>query len=129
MKILTDGLDSIDLDWAVARCEGHRLANFIKGGGLVRILPDEGGSASWRPSASWTDCGPIIEREKIDVAWSEDGWYANMYWRGLDVIPAGAAGESFRCGGDGPTPLIAAMRCYVKSKLGDRVEVPDSLLG
>jgi hypothetical protein len=27
----------------------------------------------------------------------------------------------------GPTPLIAAMRCYVASVLGDEVEVPDSL--
>jgi hypothetical protein len=27
----------------------------------------------------------------------------------------------------GPTPLIAAMRCYVASKLGDEVEVPKEL--
>jgi hypothetical protein len=26
-----------------------------------------------------------------------------------------------------PTPLIAAMRCYVASKLGDEVDVPDEL--
>lgn len=30
--------------------------------------------------------------------------------------------------GYGPTPLIAAMRCFVASKLGDEVEVPDELL-
>ena len=28
---------------------------------------------------------------------------------------------------NGPTPLIAAMRCYVISKLGEEVEVPDEL--
>ena len=28
----------------------------------------------------------------------------------------------------GPTPLIAAMRCYVASKLGDEVNVPEDLL-
>ena len=28
----------------------------------------------------------------------------------------------------GPTPLIAAMRCYVTSKLGDEVEIPKDLL-
>lgn len=28
----------------------------------------------------------------------------------------------------GPTPLIAAMRCYVASKLGDEVEIPEELL-
>jgi hypothetical protein len=29
---------------------------------------------------------------------------------------------------DGPTPLIAAMRCYVASKLGDNVELPEGLV-
>jgi hypothetical protein len=28
----------------------------------------------------------------------------------------------------GPTPLIAAMRCYVASQLGDEVEVPSDLM-
>jgi hypothetical protein len=28
----------------------------------------------------------------------------------------------------GPTPLIAAMRCYVLSKLGEEVEIPDGLI-
>jgi len=28
---------------------------------------------------------------------------------------------------DGPTPLIAAMRCYVASKLGEEVDVPEEL--
>ncbi len=28
----------------------------------------------------------------------------------------------------GSTPLIAAMRCYVASKLGEEVEVPDELI-
>jgi hypothetical protein len=27
----------------------------------------------------------------------------------------------------GDTPLIAAMRCYVASKLGDEVEIPNEL--
>jgi len=29
---------------------------------------------------------------------------------------------------EGDTPLIAAMRCYVASKLGDEVDVPEELL-
>jgi hypothetical protein len=28
---------------------------------------------------------------------------------------------------DGPTPLIAAMRCYVASKMGDEIELPEEL--
>jgi len=27
----------------------------------------------------------------------------------------------------GPTPLIAAMRCYVASKLGDEIKLPEEL--
>jgi hypothetical protein len=27
----------------------------------------------------------------------------------------------------GPTPLIAAMRCYVASKMGDEIELPEEL--
>jgi len=27
----------------------------------------------------------------------------------------------------GPTPLIAATRCYVASKLGDDIEIPEEL--
>jgi hypothetical protein len=27
----------------------------------------------------------------------------------------------------GPTPLIAAMRCFVSSRLGDEVEIPKEL--
>jgi hypothetical protein len=34
--------------------------------------------------------------------------------------------NEFACFGD--TPLIAAMRCYVASKLGDEVEVPAELI-
>jgi hypothetical protein len=26
-----------------------------------------------------------------------------------------------------PTPLIAAMRCYVASKMGDEIELPEEL--
>jgi hypothetical protein len=29
---------------------------------------------------------------------------------------------------DAPCPLVAAMRCFVASKLGDKVEVPKELL-
>ena len=29
---------------------------------------------------------------------------------------------------DGPTALIAAMRCFVASRLGDEVEVPEELV-
>ena len=62
-------------------------------------------------STDWAQGGPIIEREKIATAWHITRWVA---WRGVVEHP-------------GPTPLIAAMRCYVAAKLGDEVEIPEEL--
>lgn len=68
-------------------------------------------------STDWAFGGPIIEREKIrlDTSWNqEDGqWSARI--------------DSVGGWWQGDTPLIAAMRCYVTSKLGDEVEIPKEL--
>lgn len=65
-------------------------------------------------STDWAQGGPIIERERIDVyGFDGDSWGAE---------------DNFRARQYGPTPLIAAMRCYVASKLGDEVEIPQQLL-
>jgi hypothetical protein len=60
----------------------------------------------------WEYGGPIIEREKITLEWTGEDWMA--YIKHDD--------EFF-----GLTPLIAAMRCYVASRLGDDVDVPEGL--
>jgi hypothetical protein len=62
------------------------------------------------PSIAWDHGGPIIEREKIEVRpGSTDGlWFGSIH----DVY-------MFM---EGPTPLIAAMRCFVASKFGEEVE-------
>jgi len=62
-------------------------------------------------STDWAQGGPIIEREGINlVKMHGHGWHAD-------------------CGkvATGPTPLIAATRCYVASKLGDDIEIPEEL--
>ena len=65
----------------------------------------------FKPSTNWSHGGPIIEREGIAIGKSWEGWKA----------------FTETSGGEGPTPLIAAMRCYVASKLGDEVEIPEEL--
>ena len=71
--------------------------------------------AGYSPSTDWSQGGPIIERERIAVQSPNDkGWYATDYM--------------FKTYESGPTPLIAAMRCYVTSKLGETVEIPKGLL-
>lgn len=71
-----------------------------------------------RYSRSWRDAGPIIERERIELEFIDpaDGtWYAcvNPLASGHCVLPHY----------EGLTPLIAAMRAFVASKLGEEVEL------
>jgi hypothetical protein len=99
----TDDLTGAALDWAVAKCEG-----VINGDDLDVGFVLEG---AYLPSTDWEQGGPIIEREKIATAWHITRWVA---WRGVIEHP-------------GPTPLIAAMRCYVAAKLGDDIEIPEEL--
>ena len=72
-------------------------------------------NGDWLPnySTEWCHGGAIIESERIClIDQGGDYWQAICGWK-----------EMF-----GDTPLIAAMRCYVASKLGDEVEVPEELL-
>ena len=66
-------------------------------------------------STNWAQGGPIIEREKITIRFWEGEEYVHAYkWNT----------EGWH---EGPTPLIAAMRCYVGFKLGDDIEIPEEL--
>lgn len=78
-------------------------------------------------STDWAQGGPIIDREEINLLKRDERpWSGYAYRYGKHKKLRGQRGcEIFRA--TGPTPLIAAMRCYVASKLGDEVEVPDEL--
>ena len=106
MKIKTSELTVTALDWAVARIEGDEL-------------PKSGGKGS-DYSTDWAQGGPIIEREGISTVQEGDAadWVASVYDHKADDWHLHTLGE---------TPLIAAMRCYVASKLGDEVEIPEEL--
>jgi len=114
----TSELIGTELDWAVAKCKGFET-NLFRGvvvepsNGMFGALPKK-----WRPSSNWEQGGPIIEREKIEMAEYKGGWSAHIK---TDAEPLD------ELHGYGPTPLIAAMRCYVASKLGDEVEIPEEL--
>jgi hypothetical protein len=99
----TSELQGIALNWAVAKANGHGIG----------VLDDP-----WfNPSTDWRQGGPIIERERIGLG--HEICEGRPYW-----VATGYLVEE--CG---PTPLIAAMRCYVASKLGDEIEVPKELTG
>ncbi len=113
MKIKTAELTGAALDWAVAECEGNVRLQYDSREGL--IISNILGWIPYRPSVAWVQGGPIIEREKLCVTPDHpNGW--NAITNNAELIQFG------------PTPLIAAMRCFVASKLGDEVDVPEELL-
>lgn len=122
--IKTSELIGAALDWSVARCEGKRLPKYQIPGTPCAINVSPGGHDTYQPSTDWSQGGPIIEMEKISVA--EVGRSAD------DAIAPHPECWAAHIDGAycryGPTPLIAAMRCYVASKLGDTVNVPEELL-
>jgi hypothetical protein len=110
----TSELTGAALDWAVAKCEGMLAEPWLWGDEQEVLM-------RYKFSTDWSQGGPIIERERIATTpmtptVGEDRtpyWFANYDGQ-----------ITYR---DGPTPMIAAMRCYVASKLGDEVEIPKEL--
>lgn len=119
VTIETKDLTGAALDWAVAKAEGE-LPMHIRAS--EPHLWNEDHSYGYSPSTDWSQAGPIIEREVISLIGPSNHW---PDWRALydNGIGASAAREV-----SGETPLIAAMRCYVASKLGASVEVPVELV-
>lgn len=143
MQIKTSELIGSALDWVVAKCEGfvpaittvaeqaEHFRNVVQFDGSKP--PQEAINAvisGLKPriyrnadkltpipkySTDWSEGGPIIEREGIDL-WSKAFSGEPMTWRAQ-------LGNEMH----GPTPLIAAMRCYVASRLGNEVNIPDEL--
>ena len=110
------------LDWAVAKCRGFDGLDDDKW--LLRDGIADMPLSAYNPSTDWAQAGPIIEREGVCIAKvgrSADDAIAPH----PDCWAAHIDGAYCKYS---PTPLIAAMRCYVASKLGDEVEVPDELV-
>ena len=112
----TSELKGQALDWAVAKCEGVENT-----WGKSSMIPYDYFTGH-RYSTDWAQGGPIIERERVGLWPDIYGYFAEKNHFGKHHC----AGRST---GWGTTPLIAAMRCYVTSKLGAEVEVPDELKG
>jgi hypothetical protein len=109
----TSELTGTALDWFVTQCEDVKTYG-------AKDFRDQQGSRKNRWSTDWAQGGPIIEREKISVGNQEHikGQPNHSNWYATDRKDAYGFGQ---------TPLVAAMRCYVASKLGDEVEIPKEL--
>jgi len=122
----TSELTGAALDWAVAKTEGatdfwfDTVATYwVKLDGKDRALR-YGWAQSYLPSTDWCQGGSIIEREELTLSHSP---YDHVFYGRTRPWCA----EKNGCMKYGPTPLIAAMRCYVASKLGDEIELPEEL--
>jgi hypothetical protein len=97
----TSELTGKALNWAVGKAEG--LDDWL---------------APVNYCGQWEHGGPIIEREIAQIErFSDSLWEATAFTKNAQDFVQ-----------NGPTPLIAAMRCYVASKLGADVDVPEELL-
>ena len=101
MPMKTDELTGADLDWAVQQCEGQRTD-----------IDFAWWWEDYSPSTNWAQGGAIIEREGLTITHQQNQWAAQT---DDDLFAFG------------PTPLIAAMRCYVASKLGGSVNIPEGV--
>ena len=137
MKIKTNELSGRTLDRAVAKCEGKYVTTIadhtiawddasqeyfrrrhahlgvwivLGAPGVVEALPSY--------STDWAQGGPIVDRNRISIIDETVNFRAGMCNAGGECIGRGV----------GSTPLIAAMRCYVASKLGDEVELTEEPL-
>jgi len=121
-QMKTSELTGAALDWAVAKCEyDNRRYNYGSpcfSPKTKRVYETQGLQeigVNFSPSTDPAQAYPIIVREKIatdpdadDGQWAASTRDAPCYWVG-------------------PTPLIAAMRCYCCAKLGDEIDIPEEL--
>lgn len=114
------------LDWAVAKCEGW-LEEADDPNDGAEFLDTVHSYGHCHYSTEWIKAGPIIEREKICVNKNlGDSWRGSI----RHTKPHPLVSHPVLAGWThqhGETPLIASMRCYVASKLGDYVDVPEEL--
>ena len=122
----TSQLQGAALDWAVAKCEALPVA--LHSTGAIYLIDTPWGDktlvkwlAEFSPTRHWAQGGPIIEREAHNLFKHNGG----TEWCCACNVPRD--GYTAIVTAEGPTPLIAAMRCYVASKLGTDVDVPEEL--
>ena len=127
--IKTAELTGPKLDWAVAECEKvrtyvrpceHTMTGLcILDADLVDMETDD--AQELRYSRDWAQGGPLID------SMVREGLRLTGY-KSLPTDPTSCQAQIGNIVTGGPTPLIAAMRCYVASKLGATVDIPQGLL-
>lgn len=91
-------LSDLMLDYAVAKCQGDTT------------FPPR------TYSTDWAFGGQILDQERISI----EPFKNTSAWSAFKF-------DSGDCAVNAPTALVAVMRCYVASKLGSEIDIPDSV--
>lgn len=102
------------LDWAVLRARGYKVKEATH---LLHNHNKKPGN-TYHPSTNGTQANVLIEKHEIstihrDKAWGNERWSARIYASNTTA--------------EGPTALIAAMRAFVLSVMGEEIEIPEEL--
>ena len=120
MKVKTRDLIGPALDWVVAKCEDKEVMRCGAGPrAYLAYIPKRSAYKIWRPSTNWVQGGPIIERECIIIEYMDRNYWRARLWN-KEI-------RNYSLYQYSSTPLIAAMRCYVASKLGNIIDIPEEL--
>lgn len=106
-RVKVSELSDEALDWAVRRLEqpNRKWDEYALNDSVWGVFS---------PSTNWALGGPLADREQIAI-WpdsAEGGFFASSN---------SGAGQDHK----GPTMLVAAMRCFVASRLGEEVDIPE----
>ncbi len=112
----TSELTGAALQHAVMLAEGW--AYFPATEGQCALYCRTGATPTWTVRGpdylTWAQAGPILDRESICIRGTKPGFTAWVHEQRATLQ-------------GGSTQLEAAMRCFVFSKLGDEVELPEEL--
>jgi hypothetical protein len=111
------------LNYAVAVALGHEVA-IAEGTGLV-VIRRQNVVDYFDPAANWGWAGPLLDAADIDIRVASE--VPRLYRADLARAIACPTGGIWRARAYGPTRLTAGLRCLVRSKLGDEVDIPKEI--
>ena len=124
-KIKVSEASHTQLDWLVAKCEGHDVGFDDYGVMICRHQITDRFDPTTNAGWLW----PIVDREGIGIKRIRPvEHYGRIYTHAVweaETRRRNGIREQYQLGS---TPLIAAARCYVASKMGEEVEVPEELV-
>jgi hypothetical protein len=122
LKVKTADMTTRQMNWAVAICLGFTEFDFWHTG-AVTTRYENGVTVHHAYCDNWAQGGPIIDQMK-SYCQEKNEETGECYCSTLSVAEDW---HNHPVAGLGSTPLIAAMRCFLASRLGDEIGMPKEL--